>query len=398
MRTLRAEAVYYDPYDFLIDADPYPVWKRMRDEVPLYYNDRYDFYALSRYDEVEKASTEWRTYSSARGTVLEIIKQGAPVSPGMIIFEDPPVHDVHRSVMARVFTPRRVASLEPRVRALCAHALDRRVGTDGFDFMDVIGCHVPITVIGMLLGIPEKDLDVVADRTRKRHTLDKPEPKDMSSEVETLAMFAEYIDWRREHPSDDLMTQLLTTEFEDENGIRRTLTGTEALTYTQMLASAGNETTQRLLGWSAKVLADHPEPRREVHADRSLISNTIEELLRFESPSPVQARVTTRDVRLYDQPLPAGSTVLLLTGSANRDERHWLNPDRFDIHRRIDRHVAFGYGLHFCLGSALARLEGRVVLDEMLRRWKDWEVDHDGAVLDHTSTTRGWRSLPLRLT
>jgi len=208
-------------------------------------------------------------------------------------------------------------------------------------------------------------------------------------------MFADYIDWRAEHPSDDLMTQLLTIEFEDEHGVTRRLTRTEVLTYTNMLAAAGNETTTKLIGWTGKVLAEHPDQRRGIARNRSLIPQAIEELLRYEAPSPVQSRYVARDIEVHGQTVPEGSVMVLLNGSGNRDERHFPDGDRFDIHRRIDHHLSFGYGLHFCLGAALARLEGRVVLDEVIQRFPEWEVDWDNAVQARTSTVRGWEKLPV---
>jgi cytochrome P450 len=209
--------------------------------------------------------------------------------------------------------------------------------------------------------------------------------------------FEAYIDWRAEHPSDDLMTEMLRAEFEDEHGVRRTLTKHEVLNYVNLLAAAGNETTTRLIGWTGKVLAEHPESRRELAADHSLIPNAIEELLRYEAPSPVQARYVTVDVEHHGTAVPAGSVMVLLNGSANRDERRFPDADRFDIHRRIGHHLSFGYGIHFCLGAALARLEGRVALDEVLSRFPDWEVDFDHAVQARTSTVRGWERLPVRV-
>ncbi len=191
------------------------------------------------------------------------------------------------------------------------------------------------------------------------------------------------------------MTDLLNAEYEDENGTMRRLTRQEVLDYVNLLAAAGNETTTRLIGWTGKVLADHPDQRRQLVEDRSLVPNAIEELLRYESPSPVQARYVTRDVEHHGRSVPAGSAILLLTASANRDERRFPDADRFDIHRKIDHHLAFGYGIHFCLGSALARLEGRIALDEVLQRFPSWEVDWDNAVQARTSTVRGWERLPL---
>jgi cytochrome P450 len=208
-------------------------------------------------------------------------------------------------------------------------------------------------------------------------------------------IFAEYVEWRAQHPSDDLMTTLLNAEFEDESGTTRTLSRDEVLTYTQVLAGAGNETTGRLIGWLGKVLGEHPDQRRELVADRSLIPNTIEETLRFEPTGPHVARYVARDVDYYGRAVPAGSAMLMLVGSANRDERRYDDPDRFDIHRDIGQHLTFGYGLHFCLGAALARLEGRVALDEVLNRFPDWEVDLDNAELAPSSTVRGWDTMPV---
>jgi cytochrome P450 len=191
------------------------------------------------------------------------------------------------------------------------------------------------------------------------------------------------------------MTELLHAELEDENGERRRLTRPEVLGYVNLLAGAGNETTTRLVGWTGTVLAEHPDQRRELVEDRSLVPNAIEELLRYEAPSPVQARYVTKDVEHYGQQVAEGSVLLLLNASANRDERKFPDADRFDIHRRIDHHLTFGYGIHFCLGAALARLEGWVALDEVLQRFPSWEVDWDNAVRARTSTVRGWERLPV---
>jgi cytochrome P450 len=388
--------VYYDPYDFEIDSDPYPIWKRLRDERPLYYNERYDFYALSRFDDVERASVDWKTYSSARGTVLEILKAEIDLPAGSIIFEDPPTHDLHRGLLARVFTPRRVSALEPKIRGFCARSLDPLVGAGGFDFIADLGAQMPMRTIGMLLGIPEQDQEAIRDRIDEGLRLTEGTMPDADRQADGSGdEFAEYIDWRAEHPSDDLMTELLHAEFEDVNGVRRCLTREEILGYLGLLAGAGNETTTRLIGWMGKVLADNPDQRAELVADRSLVPNTVEELLRYESPSPVQARYVMRDVELYGQVVPEGSHMLLLTAAGNRDERKFADPDHFDIRRPIDHHIAFGYGIHFCMGAALARLEGRIALDEVLQRFPTWEVDWDHAVQARTSTVRGWESLPV---
>ncbi|HLU41614.1 MAG TPA: cytochrome P450 [Microthrixaceae bacterium] len=401
MSTTAPSELYYDPYDFEIDDDPYPVWKRLRDEAPLYYNERYDFYALSRFEDVEEALRDWQTFSSAKGTLLELIKADIELPPGTFIFEDPPAHDLHRGLMSRVFTPRRMAAIEPDVRAFCARSLDPLVGSDGFDVIADLGAQVPMRTIGMLLGIPESDQEALRDKIDDGLKLaegdEMPTLSEGFTELGQAELFEEYIDYRYEHPGDDVMTDLITAEYTDVDGVRRRLTREEALGYINLIAAAGNETTNRLIGWTAWLLAQHPDQRRAVHEDRSLVNNTIEEVLRYEPPSPVQGRYVTRDVELHGTTVPEGSTMLLLNASANRDHRVFDDPDRFDVRREIGHHLSFGHGIHFCLGAALARLEGRVVLDELLSRFPDWEVDHERAVRGRTSTVRGWESLPIHL-
>ena len=388
--------LYYDPYDVNIDADPYPVFKQLRDESPLYYNEKYDFFALSRFADVAAALADAKRFTSGRGGILELIKANVEMPPGTLIFEDPPLHTIHRSLLSRVFTPRRVAALEPKIREFCGYSLDPLIGAGGFDFISDLGSQMPMRVIGMLIGIPDADQDAIrrmaddALRTEAGQPMDVPDAPTFGSEI-----FADYIDWRLEHPSDDLMSDLLRAEFEDENGDTRRLTRDEALLYTTVVAGAGNETTTRLIGWAGKVLAEHPDQRRELVADRSLIPNAIDELLRYESPAPHIGRYAPQEVELYDRTVPAGAAILLLGGAGNRDERHFDQPDRFDIHRKVGQHLTFGYGIHYCLGAALARLEGRIALDEVLSRFTEWEVDWDGAKLAPTSTVRGWETLPV---
>jgi cytochrome P450 len=392
---MTAPAAYYDPYDFDIDADPYPVWKRLRDDAPLYFNEKYEFYALSRYEDVEKGLNEWQSYSSAQGSVLEIIKAKVQMPPGMFIFEDPPDHDLHRALLSRVFTPRRMAAIEPQVRAYAARTLDPLVGQGGFDFIADLGTEIPMRTIGMLLGIPEEDQQALRDQLDEGLRLEDGVMPEVTARDGASTNYAAYIDWRAANPSDDLMTELLTAEFTDEHGTVRTLTREEVLGYIGLLAGAGNETTTRLIGWAAKLLAAHPDQRKAMAENFELIPNAIEECLRYEPPSPVQARLVTKDVEHHDQTMPEGSIVLLLNASANRDERQFADPDRFDIRRKAQRHLSFGYGLHFCLGAHLARLEARVALEEVLRRFPVWEIDEANAVQARTSTVRGWEKLPV---
>jgi cytochrome P450 len=386
--------VYYDPFDFDIDDNPYPIWKRMRDEAPLYYNEKHNFYALSRYEDVSRERPNWDAYRSGRGTTMDVITSGLEVPPGVILFEDPPLHDLHRRVLSRVFTPRRMEAIEPLVRRYCERALDPLVGSTTFDFIADLGAQIPMRTIGYLLGIPEEGQQAVRDNTNNAIGL-----KDGSGYVMpenafegAYQLFADYIEWRAEHPSDDLMTQLLNAEV-DDGGESRRLTRTEVLMYTSMVAGAGNETTTRLIGFAGALLSDHPDQRHELVADHSLIPGAIEEVLRYEAPSPVQARYVANDVECRGQTIPKDAIMLLLNGSANRDERHYPDGERFDIHRR-GSHLSFGQGLHFCLGSSLARMQARVALEEVLKRWPDWEVDYSNAEMAHTSSVRGWGKLP----
>jgi cytochrome P450 len=400
MTTIEPE-LYYDPYEFEIDTNPYPVWRRLRAEAPLYYNDKYDFYAVSRFDDCEKALVDWRTYSSARGTLLELIRADIEMPPGSVIFEDPPPHDLHRSLLSRVFTPRRVIGLEPKIREFCSTRLDALADAGRFDFIHDLGAYMPMRTIGMLLGIPEEDQEELResiDDGLRLESGEMPDPLERMENAQTQnRVFEKYLDWRAQNPSDDLMTELLDAEYEDTDGERKQLTREEVLNYIGLLAGAGNETTTRLVGWTGKVLADHPDQLAQVAADRSLVPNVIEEVLRYEAPSPVQARSVTADVEWYGQTVPRGSVMLILNGSGNRDDRKFESGDTFDINRKIDHHLSFGYGIHFCMGAALARLEGRVALDEVLRRFPNgWEVDYETAVQARTSTVRGWQSLPVR--
>jgi cytochrome P450 len=392
------DAPYFDPYDVEINADPYPHYARLREEAPAYHNERYDFWALSRFEDVERAHLNWQVFTSTRSDILDVIKAGVKLPPGVILFEDPPEHTRHRGIMSRVFTPKRMAALEDQVRDYCVRCLDPLVGSSGFDIIEELAAQLPMRVIGMLLGIPESEQVAVRDKTDKDLRTRPGQPmKVREGTVANGDMFADYVDWRAENPSDDLMTKLLTAEFEDTDGEKRTLTREEVLTYTTVLAGAGNETTGRLIGWLAKLLAEHPDQRRDVVADLDLVPQVIDEALRFEPTGHASARYVTQDIEYHGVTIPEGSAILLLMASANRDHRKYENPDVFDIHRADTSHITFGFGLHYCLGANLARLEGRVALEELLKRFPEWDVDTDGMKLASTTTVRGWERMPIVL-
>jgi cytochrome P450 len=390
--------VYWDPFDVEIDTDPYDVWRRLRDERPVYRNDRYGFYALSRFADVEAAHRDPATFSSRHGTVLEMMHD-EPVPTGMMIFLDPPDHTRLRSLVSRAFTPRRVTRLEDRIRELSRGFLDRWEDREPFDFVQGFAAPLPAMVIATLLGVPERDQAWAREKIDLVFHLD-PEKgmiNDVSlgAQIELNEYLRSQITERRAHPTDDMLSDLVMAELPDADGTERRLTTQEAADFANLLISAGTETVARLLGWAAVLLDRHPDQRADLAAHPDGIPNAVEELLRYEAPSPVQGRWTTRDVELHDTTIPANSKVLLLTGSAGRDERKYPDAHLFDVRRRFDQHVSFGFGIHFCLGASLARLEGRVALEETLARRPEWSVDHDGAVRLHTSTVRGWTSVPV---
>jgi len=385
--TLAAD-LYWDPLDTEIDADPYAIWRRMRDEAPVYRNERYDFWALSRFHDVEAAHRDPATYSSAHGTVLEMMTP--ELMTDVIINMDPPQHTELRALVSRAFTPRRIRALEERIRAVCAELLDPHVGSSGFDYVADFGAQLPSRVISMLLGVPEQE------REEQRQNIDlifHIEPDvGMFNDVSIGARLAlqEYLAGlaarKRVKPGDDLIS--LLCEHLDDN---------ELATFCNLLFAAGTETVGRLLGNAAVVLAEEPDQRAILATDPELCANGVEELLRYEAPSPVQGRWTTEKVTVHGVEIPKDSKVLLLTGSAGRDERVFPDPDRFDVRRTIDHHLSFGYGIHFCVGASLARMEGKVALEETLKRFPSWEVEPGAAVRQHTSTVRGYLSVPIRV-
>jgi cytochrome P450 len=389
---------YWDPYNADQREAPYETWRRLRDEAPVYHNDRFGFWALSRFDDVLAASLDTETFSSAQGITLDTI--GEPIPFPIMIMMDPPLHDAFRKVVSRAYTPRRIASLEDRIRELCANYLDPFIGEGGFDFVQDFGMRLPVMVISTLLGFPEEDHDQLREWSdmslHREEGKEGATPEAQEAMGLTIGYYMTQIEQRHAQPRDDMITALVEADMTTPDGEVRKLSDLEVMGMLALISNAGNETVARMLGWAALVLDEYPDARREMAEDPSLIPVGVEELLRYEAPSPIQGRYVTRHVELHGTVIPEGSKLALLTGSAGRDERKYPNADIYDIHRSADRHVTFGYGAHFCLGAALARMEGNVALAEVLRRFPTWEVDRSAVTYVATNTVRGPSSAPVR--
>src|SRR6516164_1491544 len=314
MTAVDTEPVAWDPLNEKYKADPHPIWKRLRDEAPLYHNEELDFYAVSRFADVDSFSRDPKTFCSSHGTVLEMIT-AVKADIEMMIFRDPPEHTRYRRLVSKAFTQRRMAELEDDIRALVVRLLDEQVGKNSFDYVQDFGARIPAYVIAALLGVPPEDRDMFRGWIDETFHLD-PE-KGMYNDISFEAMSklqgytAATLNDRRVNPRDDMFTDLLNGEIVDDDGTTRRLTTEQAVNFALLIGNAGTETVARLLGWAALTLDQNPDQRAELAADASLIPNAVEELLRYEAPSPVQSRLVMRDVEHYGEKIPTGSAILL---------------------------------------------------------------------------------------
>ena len=384
----------YDPFSYEQDEDPYPVYARMRDEAPTYYNARLDFYALTRFEDVLAALVDSETYSSLNGTSIEFMDTPKPDS-GLIIFMDPPRHSRYRNLVSKAFTPRSMAEIEPEVRRIARAHLDALAGKSAFDAVADFTALLPMDVISALLGIPESDRREVQ---RKSNLLLHREPGNplptseaLAASGELLVYISKLIAERRARPTDDLLTRLTQVEVEDERGELTRLGDDDVRMFFLLLATAGNETVMKLLATLLHEAWKRPDQREALVREPAWIANAVEETLRFDPPSQYQGRVTTRDVTLHGVTIPKGAKVALVNGACGRDPRKYANPDVFDVRREIDLHLGFGYGRHVCLGAHLARMESRIGIEEFLRRYPRYEVT--GTERMHSSNVRGFKSV-----
>jgi cytochrome P450 len=390
-----SEPLEFDPYSDVFFDDPYDLYRRIRDESPVYRNDHYGFYALSRYDDVVTAHRDWKTFTSTQGITIDMLTEpnGAALAlaaTGSIIFMDPPDHDRMRALVSRVFTPKAVADLEPMIRDLVCKYLDRLDG-DEIDLVADFSAPFPVEVISVILGVPEADRQQIRHWTDAMLHREPGNPKPTAEGMEGGLNLGIYIhglaNEKRRNPTDDMISGLCAAGLTDD----------EVAGFSLLLAGAGSETVTKLIGNGVVLFGRHPEQWQAVRDDPARLVPAVEEILRYWAPSQYQGRWSTAATEWHGVTIPADEPVLLITGAANRDERAYPDPDRFDIERPLKLNVGFGHGIHTCLGAALARLESRVAFEEIGRRWPDYDVDEAGCKRVNMSNVAGYSNVPVRV-
>ena len=394
------DELVYNPYAFSVHDDPYVTYRRLRDEQPAYWNPELRFWVLSRFDDVLEAFRDFETFSSAGGIALENRRPVGTPAPGFepMIELDPPEHTAFRKLVARVFTARKVAQMESEIRGIVDHYIDTVIDAGHCDLVADITGPFPMDVISALLGIPESDRELLRRHADQILIRDDGSMVMPAAALEGMFGLIEYFvnDLPRRTPGDGsgIISDLLGLEVEG-----RSLTNEELLGFCILFVIAGHETTTKMVANTVELLSRHPEQRARLLADPGLVPGAVEEVLRFHNSTQYMHRTLTHDIERHGRTMHAGDSVLLLIGAANHDEREFgPTAETFDILRRPERHLAFGYGAHFCLGAALARMEGKVALEQILARLPDFAVDHDAKVRFHSSNVTGWISLPLTFT
>ncbi len=398
---MTTDTLEFDPFSDEFFEDPYDLYRRMRDEAPVSFNERYGFWALFRYDDVCQAHKEWQTFSSSHGVDLSMMSHPPEMIRQMrlIIMQDPPEHDRMRALVSRVFTPRAVTALEPMIRQVITGILDG-CDRDGFDAVADFSGPFPVEIISRMLGVPE------ADRQQIRHWLDAmlhrepgemdPTPEGAEAAIESVVYFLNLVADKRNHPGDDMISRLTEVEVDRGDGVTTRLDDDEIAGFATLLGGAGAETVTKLVGNAVVLFARNPVEWRKVLDDPGMIPAAVEEILRYLPPSQYQGRYSVRESVYGGVTIPAGHPTLLVTGSANRDERFFDRPDEFVIERPPSLALGFGYGVHSCLGAALARMESRIAIEELARRWPDYTVDEARCRRVHMSNVAGYASVPLQ--
>jgi cytochrome P450 len=373
----------YDPSTPEFQRDIWDVYRTLRDRYPVYHDPAKRQYVLSRFEDVWRATNDWETFSS-------VVEEAGNFLPQMI-YIDPQRHTQLRALVSRAFTPKRVAAIEPITRAVARRLVDEIAERGRCELQHEYAAIIPSVVIAQMIGVPPEHIDEFRSWTESFLEIQGPEDY-MESLGKCYELFGTLLAERRRQPGDDLMSALLAAEVDGQR-----LTDEELLGFCFLLILAGNDTTSSLIGNGTVLLAQHPDQREQLVRDPSLWPGAVEEMNRIESPTQVLPRTTTRDVELHGVTIPAGSRVMLIWGSANHDDREYPDPERFDIRRTFTKHLAFGHGIHYCLGANLARLEARVAFEEWHRRFPTYELDGEPRRIT-SIWARGYGEIPLRLT
>jgi len=390
--------VEYNPFSPAVAENPYPTYRWLRDEAPVYHNPKIGFYALSRFEDVLAAHLDTKAFISSRGVTIEGLDQGQD----LLINKDDPQHNVHRKLVSRMFTPRAIGDLEPAVRSISADMLEAAREQNELDIVHDFSAALPMLVIAELLGLPEEVRPLLREQSdRVLSTQEASEtpaaPEDaLHALMEMRATLGETVADHVASPRDDIISTLLSSTFTDDDGTEWSLTPDQVAERLVEMVIAGHETTAKLVANAVVGLTWFRDQRAELAADPSLMPQAVEEMLRWDPPSHYQGRWVEQPVTLHGETIPAESRVILVTGAANHDERMFEEPELFDIHRPIERHVGFGFGTHLCIGAALARLETRVAIEELLARYPDYELSGP-IVRAYSSNVRGLSHLPVTL-
>lgn len=396
---MGAEAVEFDPFSRDFFDDPYDIYADLRDHAPCYYSEQYDFYALSRFDDVVAGHRDHATFTSTHGQTYEQLASGKPADMGSIIAMDPPEHTRYRALVSRAFTPRSIGNYESLVRDIIGGYLDRLSHRRQFDILEEFAAPFPVEIISTILGVPPEDRQQI--RLWTDDMLHREEGSAMGNQASAEAGMAQgaYLyglsQKKRAEPGDDMLTALIEAEVETEDGERTRLDDVEIAGFGTLLAAAGSETVTKLVGNAVVLFHRHPDQWAKVLADPGVIGTAVEEILRYWAPSQYQGRYSVVDSEWHGVTIPKNKPVFLITGAANRDPRRYDDPDRFDVTREPGLAVGLGHGLHVCLGAALARMEGRVAIEELARRWPAFEVDEPGLRRVQMSNVAGYSSVPI---
>ncbi len=398
---MTTAALVFDPFSEDFFNQPYDTYRRMRDEAPVYYSQEYDFYALSRHDDVASALKTPETFSSAKGITMDQVQSDEPLPPSLI-WMDPPDHRRFRGLVNKVFTPRAITSQEEMVRSTIEKFLDA-VDPAGFDVVTDFSALFPVEVITAMLGVPPEHRQSVRmwiDKSLER----QPGQIGMSEEglqagFASWMLYYDLIQQRRAQPQDDMISALITVEVERDDGERTCLDDGEIAGFAALLGGAGAETVTKLIGNAVVTFGRECDQWRQLRDDRSKIPGAVEELLRFEAPAQYVVRFTKQEAHLHGVTIPAGKAVLLMVAAANRDDRAFTDADTFDINRDRTQaqNIGLGYGIHSCLGAALARMESAIAIDYLLDFMPEFELQHDGLRRVAMTNVAGWSNVPVRV-